>query len=310
MLVRGLEIKPKQWLILAFVLCVFTVLVFIVPLQSGIAERSDQSTSSDALNTLLAKAADYADRLEGAVLDFVCCEEIKEHIDPTLDAGLEISNEFITGQRARVIKKSYEYDYQCIRKEGKIRERRTLLKEDGKEKNEPNASLKTTVFRYGTSMMGPVGMFGTRFQPSFTYTIVGEKKIKGKKTIIVDAVPLSEDLKSTNLYGKAWIVPETGDILKIEWNEQRVGKYEIFAERGKTFERTPHITLSSEFQVEKNGLRFPTQFYIEEAYLNKNGLAFIRSKTTVTYKDFKFFTVEVEIREKDQGSLLSEKLTH
>ena len=144
-------------------------------------------------------------------------EEIKEWIDPTLDARLEISSrsrwtnydpaarDFITRQRAKVIKKSYVHDYQCIRKKGKIHESRTLLKEDGKEKNEPGASLKTTVFRYGTSMLGPVGMFGTRFQPRLSYTIVGEKKIKGKKTIIVDAEPLSEDMKSTNLYGRAWI---------------------------------------------------------------------------------------------------------
>lgn len=52
----------------------------------------------------------------------------------------------------------------------------------------------------------------------------------------------------------------------------------------------------SEFQAEKNGLRFPTQLYIEEAYLDKRGRPFVRSKTTVTYKDFKFFTVEVEIK--------------
>jgi hypothetical protein len=51
----------------------------------------------------------------------------------------------------------------------------------------------------------------------------------------------------------------------------------------------------TEFQIEKNGLRFPTDWYIEEAYLTKPGRAFIRSKTRVTYKDFKFFTVEVHI---------------
>lgn len=296
--------------VIAFVIAVAAI---NSPIFLTITERAEQDTSSVDLKTLLAKAADYADKLEKAALNFVCQEEIKEWFDPTdttpePDAELEIgarrqksyydpiSGEFITRQRAKVIKKTYVYDYQCFRKQGKISERRTLLKEDGEEKNEANASLKTTIFRYGTSMLGPVGMFGTRFQPSYKYTIVGEKKIKGKKAIVVDAVPLSKEIKSTNLYGRAWIVPETGDILKIEWNEGRIGKYEIFEERGKKFDRTPRITVVSEFQVEKNGLRFPTQLYIEEAYLNKYGMPFIRSKTTVIYKNFKFFTVEVEIR--------------
>ena len=282
------------------------VLFINTPMLSLFAERNDQGSSSAGLNAILAKAAEYADRLERAVLYFVCCEEIKEWLDTTLDANPEstrdrtyydkITGEFKPWQRARVIKKSYVYDYQCIRKEDKIHETRTLLKENGKEKKEAKASLKTTIFRFGTSMLGPVGMFGTRFQSSYKYTVVGEKKIKGQKAIIVDANPLIDDVKSTNLYGKAWIAVDTGDILKIEWNEERIGRYEIFEERGKKFNRTPRITVVSEFQAEKNGLRFPTQLYIEEAYLDKYGRAFIRSKTTVTYKDFKFFTVEVEIK--------------
>jgi len=282
------------------------VLFINTPILSLFAERHDQGRSSARLNAILAKAAAYADRLEGAALDFVCCEEIKEWLDPTLDARLELSSgrtyydpitgEFITWQGVKRIKKSWVYDYQCIRKEGKIHETRTLLKENGKEKKEAKASLKTTIFRYGTNMLGPVGMFGTRFQPRYQYTVVGEKKIKGQKAIIVDANPLIDYEKSTNLYGKAWIAVETGDILKIEWNEERIGRYEIFEKRGKEFNRTPRITVVSEFQVEKNGLRFPTHLYIEEAYLDKYDLPFIRSKTTVTYKDFRFFTVEVEIR--------------
>ena len=144
--------------------------------------------------------------------------------------------------------------------------------------------------------MSPVALFGTRFQSRYEYSVIGEEKIEGRKTVIVDTIPRFEDPKSTNLYGKAWIAVDSGDILKIEWNECRIGHYEIFEERGKKFKRKPRITVRTEFQTEKNGLRFPTKWYIEEAYLTKHGRAFIRSKTTVSYKDFKFFTVEVEVR--------------
>jgi hypothetical protein len=283
------------------IVAAFFVLTAGVSMHSVFAGRIKQDIVSIDLNDLLAKAAKYANRLEGAVFDFVCREEIKEWINPSLEE-LELVTitdwtRFKTIRRrvVRPVTRSLIYDYQCIRKGGKIYERRILLKENREEKYEPDAPLKTSIFRYGTNMMGPVGLFGARFQPSYIYTIIGEKKIKGKKTVIVKAVPRVENPTSTNLYGKAWIAVDTGDILKIEWNEHRIGHYEIFEERGKKFKRKPRITVRTEFQIEKNGLRFPTDWYIEEAYLTKHGRAFIRSRTWVTYKDFKFFTVEVHI---------------
>ena len=143
--------KPTAIFVAIIVLFINTITL------SLFADRHDQGSSSADIKAILAKAAEYADRLEGAVLYFVCCEEIKEWLDPTLDTRLEIfpdrtyydpiAGEFIIGQSGRVIKKSYVYDYQCIRKEGKIHETRTLLKENGKEKKEANASLKTSIFR-------------------------------------------------------------------------------------------------------------------------------------------------------------------
>ena len=292
----------KQVRISLVVAIAVAVLAGGVPMHS-ITMRSGQDIDSVDLNMLLAKAADYADRLEGAVFDFVCREEIKEWINPALEIQVQriirVPGHSFYVPRIPVIrpvKRSFIYDYQCIRKDGKIHERRTLLKENRKEKNEPNASLNTSTFRFKTNMMGPVGLFGSRFQPNYKYKVIGEEKIKGRKAIIIETEPRFEDPKATNLYGKAWVAANTGDILKIEWNEHRIGHYEIFEERGKKFKRKPRITIRSEFQAEKNGLRFPTEWYIEEAYLTKRGRAFIRSKTTVTYKDFKFFTVEVEVR--------------
>ncbi|MFC2157049.1 hypothetical protein ACFLT9_04360 [Acidobacteriota bacterium] len=293
-----------------FVLIVLAILlmtVIVLPIDSTVVDRKDDNSSSSVdLDELLVKAAAYTERLERSVLYFVCHEEIKEWIDPALEAGgaIIVRRQWVASDpagryivsRLRKIKKSFVYDYQCIRKEGQILERRTLIEEDGKTKNEPDVSLKTSIFRYGTNMMGPVGLFGARFQPGYDYTIVGEEKKKGKEFIVIEAKPKSEEPSSTNLYGRAWLLADTGDILKIEWNESRIGNYETFEERGKSFERTPRITIETEFEIEKNGLRFPTRWSLEEAYLNKYGRAFVRSKTIVEYKDFKFFTVEVEIK--------------
>jgi hypothetical protein len=275
---------------------------------SGLAPQSQQKTGIPPavdLEAMLKKAADYCQKLENSALYFVCREEIQETIDPTLDINPNRISGFdwiwtsggrimVAGQPRR-IKKSYVHDYQCIRSGGVIRETRTLLKEDGKSKHEPNATLKTSVVVFGTVLMGPVGLFGERFQPDYDYSITGQDKVGKQPVVIVDARPKSGAPETGNLYGKAWVDPATADILKIEWNDSRVGRYEIFKKRGEQYNRTPRLIIRSEFRAEKNGIRFPSHLSVEEAYLSESGRAFIRSKTDVTYKDFRFFTVEVEI---------------
>jgi hypothetical protein len=276
----------------------WTTGIFPQPQETGISQAVD-------LEAMLKRAADYCQKLENSALYFVCREEIQETIDPTLDINPSLISGFdwtwmpggriMVARQPRRIKKSYVYDYQCIRSGRAIRETRTLLKENGKAKHEPNATLKTSVVVFGTVLMGPVGLFGERFQPDYDYAIIGQDKVGKQPVVIVDARPKPGTPKTGNLYGRAWIDPVTADILRIEWSETRVGHYDIFEKRGALYKRTPRLTIRSEFSAEKNGIRFPSHLVVEEAYLSESGRAFNRSKTDVTYKDFKFFTVEVEI---------------
>jgi hypothetical protein len=260
------------------------------------------------LPALLAKAAEYCRKLNGAALYFICLEEIIETIDPSLDVKKPLApmpqwfdvsprgRTAVVTTSVRKIKHTLLYDYQCVREKGETTERRTLLRENKKELNEPNASLKTTIIVYEMPLFGPAGMFGERVQPHFDYAVVGREKFERKPVVIVQAVPKPDAPPGKDLYGKAWIDPASGDIVKIEWSPSRVGHFEVFKERGEKFKLEPRLTLTSVFEVAKNGLRFPTRLLAEEAYLNSRGRAFVRSTTVVTYKDFKFFTVEVDVR--------------
>ena len=260
------------------------------------------------LDALLVKAAAYSRKLEGAALDFICLEEIVETIDPSLDfkkplVPLSQWSGSPDGRRVVILrmpiwkaKRKLLYDYQCIRDNGKMTERRTLLQEDEKRMNEPDAKLKTTVILYETPLLGPAGLFSERAQPYFDYAVVGREKFERKLVVIVEAIPKPDAPPAKELYGKAWIEPESGEIVKIEWSANRIGHYEIFEKRGEIFGLRPRLTLTSEFEIEKDGLRFPSRLIAEEAYLNARGRVFVRSTTAVTYKDFKFFTVEVAIR--------------
>jgi hypothetical protein len=277
-----------------------------MPVPSTTSEGSAQASKnrgtvqSPDLGPLLAKTAEYCRKLESVAFYFICREEISEAIDPSLDAldgwTLRPTNRTVFGSpRKQDIKNSYVYDYQCIRAGRATREVRTLLKENGKEKNEPNAELKTSVVVFGTVLMGPVGLFGERFQPEYDYTVIGQDKIGKIKVLVIEARPKPGAPESRNLYGKAWIDPATGDILRIDWSDSRIGRFDIFEERGKRYKRKPRLSIRSEFSAEKNGIRFPSRLFVEEAYLNVGGSPQVRSITDVRYKDFKFFKVSVEI---------------
>lgn len=260
------------------------------------------------LDVILEKTAAYCRALEASVLDFVCLEEVKETIDPSLDVASpaplpDITDKWgvlgrvvVSPRRPGTIKRSYVYDYQCVRSGGAIRETRTLIEENGKKRNVPNAALKTAVVVFGTALQGPVGLLEKRFQGRYQYQVIGLGEAAGRPSILVDVRPKPGTPASTNLYGKVWVDRETADILKIEWSENRVGRYDVFRLRGERFGRTPHLTIVSEFRAEKNGIRFPTRLSVEESYRDEKGKAFLRSTTSVTYKDFRFFTVEVEHR--------------
>jgi hypothetical protein len=305
-----MTISPRSWSLTAAQISLALALLCLPPgggtaAPLPIPGRNAAPAPPTQLDALLAKAVEYCRRLESSAFDFVCREEISESIDPSLDAAKKTPppdpgwtayrGPTITLSMVRKIRHKFVYDYQCVRAGRTIREMRTQLEENGKKKVVPNAKLRTSVVVFGTALLGPVGLFGERFQPDYDFTVIGEGKIGKTKVLVIDARPKPGAPPSRNLYGKAWVDPATGDILKIEWSESRVGRFDIFEKRGRLYDRKPRLVISSEFSAEKNGIRFPSRLTIEEAYLNDAGRAAVRSKTEVVYKDFKFFTVEVEI---------------
>mgnify|MGYP001084846930 FL=1 len=308
-------ISPRSQLRAAALACLALTLLCPSPAQGTSAspplspQKADPAPETQ-LPDLLAKAAAYCQRLESSAFDFVCREEITETIDPSLevdkkaplvDPGWKSPKPTpgapFTASASRKTRQKFVYDYQCVRAGRTIREIRTQLEENGKKKVVPNAELKTSVVVFGTALLGPVGLFGERFQSDYDFAIAGEDKIGKKKVVVIDARPKPGAPPTRNLYGRAWVDPANGDILKIEWSESRVGRFDIFEQRGQKYDRKPRLVISSEFSAEKNGIRFPSRLFVEEAYLNDAGRAAIRSTTEVVYRDFKFFTVEVEVRE-------------
>jgi hypothetical protein len=274
------------------------------------AAAAAKSQSEMDLPGLLQKAAEYCRRLEGSILDFFCREEVEETIDVSLEAekpgapldewrylsGRNTGSIFISAGKVKKFKNIFVYDYQCLRADRVITEKRTLLRDGVEERNVPNAKLELSGFVYFNNLLSPINLFGERNQSDFDYKIVGKEKFEKRRVLVVEAKLKAGVVEPKCLSGKAWIDPATADILKMELTQKPTGGLEIFGKRESQYKRKLRLTLRTEFSAEKNGIRFPSRLLIEEAYLNNMGRAFIRSKTSVVYTNFKFFTVETESR--------------
>jgi hypothetical protein len=270
-------------------------------LLSGAAPR--QSVPDGRLARILAVTKVYCQRLEKAALDFVCIEDIKEEIfnlsqiepDVILPGGLTTSWSFSYRVPRRGFVRTFVHDYQFIRKSGRSVENRTLVKEDGISRNEKNARLTTMTVRVENALFGPVGLLGEARQPQYDYRIAGEEIIKGQKALLVDAVP-KPSFAGAHCNGRIWVLEGDASIVKIEWEQTSVGNFQIIRETAATLKAEPALVSVTEYEVVKNGIRFPSRDTTEESYVLKKDKKFVRSRTTILYKDYKFFTVETDVR--------------
>ena len=249
------------------------------------------------LDEILTKAREYCEKLENAAFDFVCKEKIIEKIDMSgRDQVLSIVRNIPGnwGSNKRIKKNNYVYDYQLIKKGWYVMETRTLLEENGKERHEENAILKTQMFYFRKPLFGPTGLLSRYWQERLDYKLIDKETLNGEKILVIEAKP-KPTFTRKHLYGKIWIKESDFSILKIEWVPESMREYERIESVAEKYKGEPQITIITEFNVEKKGIRFPSKIFVEEAYITKKGKD-IRSETTINYDEYKFFTVEVDIK--------------
>jgi hypothetical protein len=247
------------------------------------------------LEPILEKCAEYCERLVHSVLFFVCKEKITEKISSRATVTI-ISNDPQGLIRAYggTVTSVYVYDYQLYRKGNEIKEQRILIKENGKKKHEENAQLKTRAFKHENIVLGPIGLLSSYWQTFHDYRILKEAKYKGDETVIIEAV-LKPEYTFHHLSGKIWVRKSDFSILKIEWLQQSIKGYDRVEETAKKLGAKPRLSLIAEYGFEKNGIRFPSKYSLDEVYI-RGGRRHHASKTVVIYEDYKFFTVETEAR--------------
>jgi hypothetical protein len=291
---EGKVVIKRKRLLCCIILLFLSCPALRIRLESQVADEKKK------LSDILTKAGQYCARLEKASLDFVCLEQITEKIDYSRDRSDEIylmPGGIRTQIRVAKLKEenSYLYDYQFIRKGSNKKEKRVLLEKNGKKVKEEDSQLEASPFQIENVLLGPIGLLSQYMQPNHDYRIIGEEMVGGDKAVVLEANP-KPTLNRPHCYGKIWLSEKDSSVLKIAWEQRSIGNYAIFEERAKKYKADPVITSISEYGFEKKGLRFPSQDLSEEAYINEKGKKFVRAQTAITYKEYKFFTVDIAIQ--------------
>jgi hypothetical protein len=241
------------------------------------------------LPKILEKTAAYCRKFGTASLYYVCLEDITEKIySPYRQIPRSYPPLLLTVDRNH-----YVYDYQLIQKDGDLKEQRILLEENGVKKNVRDAPLKVKRFRYKHMTFGPM-LLSEYWQQYHNYRIVAAEKINGERCLIVEAQP-KPFFELEHLAGKIWVRERDFDILKVEYNQETIDNYEGIEETAAKLNARPLIKLITEYAFEEKGIRFPSKYVQSEEYINLRGVHFIKSETTVNYKNYKYFIVETEV---------------
>jgi hypothetical protein len=99
--------------------------------------------------------------------------------------------------------------------------------------------------------------------------------------------------------GKFWVDEKKFSILKIEISPKSIGNYYKIKHRAMALNSKPRITIIIDYTIEKNSIRFPGQFFIEEAYITPKGTKILLAEIMVHYNDYRFFSVGVDVKYKD-----------
>jgi len=189
----------------------------------------------------------------------------------------------------------YLYDYQFIRKDLETKEKRNLIAVNGKKTNIQDSSLNTVMFQYKNVLFGPVGLLSKSWQAYLDYRIIGEDTINKERAVVIEATP-GPAVNEPHCYGRIWIKEDDGSVLKIVWDQKSLGNFQSVEEWAKAYDAEPQITAFSEYGCEKNGLRFPSRNYTENAQVKKDKQKFVNAEISIRYKKYRFFTVETEIK--------------
>lgn len=253
----------------------------------------EESARQKRLQRILEKASAYCERLYNNFFHFFCHEVITEYSRESRAVGLY-------PRRTRVLTstRKYIYEYQLIKENKEVKEWRTLLEVDGIRRNLKNAQLMTR-HHYEKLIFGPIAFLSKVWQNYYDYKILREDSLKGEPVVVIEAIPKAAE-QLNPLVGTIWIKEDENngfDVLKLEWNPKTMlENFDYILKREKRLEATLSYTFFAQFDIKRAGIRLPSRYFIEEAYISeKDKKKSVHARTEVIFKGHRYFTVSTEV---------------
>lgn len=278
----------------------FTITLCVIQISGRHGKAISQQ---DNLRQLIIRCGNYCELVKKAALNYICNENILDVETTHTTASTIVRDPYgnITSltqatklKPKRPKKKTYVYDYQLIKKGDELSESRILLMENSKKKHKENAELKTR-FSAQFIIFGPVGFLSRYWQRLFNFEIIKNEQINGIDAIVVKASPKPENTENRS-EAKIWINPEDASVLRIAWQPESLEGYVEEKVQFRAEDLTRTLTWDVTFGIEKNGVRFPSLQNVQDVIVNESGDKYILQDITINYSDYRFFSVEVDIK--------------
>lgn len=279
---------------------------------------SDQSGQSE-LRRIVAGCVEYCRKLAEKRLFFTCEESIREvryHLkeavsNSDLSSYFDVSSgqlseniSITVGQPVQIMDPSrtevnrYDSDYQLIRKDGEVEERRIVLRQNGQKPSNWTKLLVEKRFSAVNPILHLLKIFDRDRQGLFYYELLGEAEVRGKKTFVIAAVPRLGNEGEVR-WARIWAEKASFRILKIEIRGVPLDGYDDVVKESTLLNFLPFFLTTHEFVTEKNDLLFPESTTVLVGYPSPRR-PILKYRATLAYKKYKFFSVETdhEIRKK------------
>jgi hypothetical protein len=185
-------------------------------------------------------------------------------------------------------------DYQIIRKEGSLFERRFVLKDNGRSVADTHKLLEEKRFSGLGSLLTPLRVLARDQQSKFDYALVGQEKVNGEAAHIVKAVPKSGD-ENGIWSARIWVDIKTFRILKCEIEGIPLDGFEDVLNDCVILNIKPIFLTTHEYRMERGGILLPWRSKVQVAYPGIDPTyAIPKDSVALAYDKYRFFTVETD----------------
>jgi TonB family protein len=274
------------------------------------------SAYDDKLRAILKGSADYAKKLSNSCLGFVCEESIKE----TIYSFIILAHRKQQGLDAKIINTSgsenvailsrarplpinpfktqinrHRCDYQMIMKQGRLYERRIILKERKPHSADEINYLEEPRYSIFQALFLPDRVLDPNIQKHFIYRLLSDRNVQNRETYVLKAVSNPKN-PSPIAEATIWIEKKSLGIVKIEINEVPPSGYEFILKDALQLGLDPEFIITAYYGIEQEDRLYPNKVAVI-SYFPLNVYAHSKRtklETTIHYDKYRFFEVTTE----------------